>query len=250
MISSHIRPIFIGPGYNTLHMKLLMIEDESQIANLVRAGLEREGYAVDWVADGLAGEKRIELYHGDYDLVILDLMLPGKNGVEICKAVRAKGIAIPILILTAKSYVDDKISALDGGADDYLTKPFDFKELLSRIRTLLRRPKGKLVTELRCDDIVLNPSSRKVFISGKETKFTLKEFSILEYLMRHPNKVVTRDDILFNVWDFHFDSFSNVVDVHINHLRKKINKGKRKNFLETIRGVGYRLNAAMEEHVA
>ncbi len=229
-------------------MKLLLIEDEPQIANLVKAGLEREGYAVDWVADGLNGEKRIELYHGDYDLVILDLMLPGKDGIEITKHVRGKGITTPILILTAKSYVDDKVSALDGGADDYLTKPFDFKELLSRIRTLLRRPKEKLNIELQCGDIVLNPASRKVTLAGKEVKLTLKEFGILEYLMRHPNKVVTRDDILFNVWDFHFDSFSNVVDVHINHLRKKINKGKKRNFLETIRGVGYRINAETEEH--
>ncbi|SRR3989344_2563892 len=234
---------------HSCHMKLLLIEDEPQIANLVKAGLEREGYTVDWVPDGLAGEKRIELYHDDYDLVILDLMLPGKDGVEICKQIRSRGITIPILILTAKSFVDDKVSALDGGADDYLTKPFDFKELLSRIRTLLRRPKEKLNIELRCDGIVLNPNSRKVFSNGKEIKFTLKEFGILEYLMRHPNKVVTRDDILFNVWDFHFDSFSNVVDVHINHLRKKINKRGRKNFLETIRGVGYRINAVSEEHL-
>lgn len=228
-------------------MKLLLIEDEPQIANLVKAGLEREGYMVDWVADGINGEKRIELYHKDYDLVILDLMLPGKEGTEICKNIRGKGISIPILILTAKSFVDDKVSALDGGADDYLTKPFDFKELLSRIKTLLRRPKGNLVTELRCDGIVLNPGSRRVLLDGEEIKLTLKEFGILEYLMRHPNKVVTRDDILFNVWDFHFDSFSNVVDVHINHLRKKINKKGRDNFLETIRGVGYRINAESEE---
>ena len=230
-------------------MKLLLVEDEPQIANLVKAGLEREGYAVDWVADGIAGEKRIELYHGEYDLVILDLMLPGKNGIDICKHVRTKGVTIPILVLTAKSYVDDKVSALDSGADDYLTKPFDFKELLSRIRTLLRRPKEQMAMELRCDDIILNPGSRKVSLNGKEIKLTLKEFGILEYLMRHPSKVVTRDDILFSVWDFHFDSFSNVVDVHINHLRKKINRGKKKNFLETIRGVGYRINAASEEHL-
>lgn len=223
-------------------MKLLLIEDEAQIANLVKAGLEREGYIVDWVADGLNGEKRIELYYKDYDLVILDLMLPGKDGIEICKAIRAKGISTPILMLTAKSFVDDKVSALDGGVDDYLTKPFDFKELLARIKTLLRRPKGNPITELRCDGIVLNPGSRKVLLDGEEIKLTLKEFGILEYLMRHPNKVVTRDDILFNVWDFHFDSFSNVVDVHINHLRKKINKKGRDNFLETVRGVGYRIN--------
>ncbi|MBI2410116.1 response regulator transcription factor [Candidatus Kaiserbacteria bacterium] len=231
-------------------MKLLLIEDEPQIANLLKAGLEREGYAADWVADGVGGEKRIELYHADYDLVILDLMLPGKDGLEICKSVRAKGITVPILVLTAKSYVDDKVTALDSGADDYLTKPFDFKELLSRIRTLMRRPKEKLTTELRSGGIVLNPVSRKVFLDGKEIKLTLKEFGILEYLMRYPNKVVTRDDVLFNVWDFHFDSFSNVVDVHINHLRKKINNKKRGNFLETIRGVGYRINSTADESAA
>lgn len=230
-------------------MKLLLVEDEPQIAELVKAGLEREGFAVDWVADGINAEKRIELYYREYDLVVLDLMLPGKNGIEICKQVRAKGIAIPILILTAKSYIDDKVSALEGGADDYLTKPFDFKELLSRIKALLRRPQEKVALELRCDGIVLNPGTRRVSLDGKELRLTLKEFGILEYLMRHPNKVVTRDDILFNVWDFNFDSFSNVVDVHINHLRKKINKGRRKNFLETIRGVGYRINAMSDEYV-
>lgn len=229
-------------------MKLLLIEDEPQIANLVRTGLEREGYSVDWVADGPGGEKRIKLYHNDYDLVILDLMLPGKDGIEICKQVRAKGITIPILVLTSKSYIDDKVSTLDSGADDYLTKPFDFRELLSRIRTLLRRPKDKLNIELRCGGLVLNPSSRKVWLDGKEIELTLKEFGILEYLMRNPNKVVTRDDILFNVWDFYFDSFSNVVDVHINHLRKKINK-KGNNFLETVRGMGYRINSVTEEHL-
>lgn len=230
-------------------MKLLLIEDEPQIANLVRTGLEREGYSVDWVADGLNGEKRIKLYHNDYDLVILDLMLPGKDGIEICKQVRAKGITIPILVLTSKSYIDDKVSTLDSGADDYLTKPFDFRELLSRIRTLLRRPKEKLDIELRCGGLVLNPSSRKVLLDGEEVELTLKEFGILEYLMRNSNKVVTRDDILFNVWDFYFDSFSNVVDVHINHLRKKINKGEGENFLETIRGMGYRINSVTEEHL-
>lgn len=229
-------------------MKLLLIEDDAQIASLVKAGLEREGFTVDWVDDGLAGEERIKLYHEDYDLVLLDVMLPGKNGVEICKHVRSKGITIPILILTAKSYIDDKVFALEAGCDDYLTKPFDFKELLSRIKALLRRPRGKMLIELRSNGIVVNPSTHKVIVDGKEVKLTLKEFGILEYLMRHSNTIVTRDDILFNVWDFHFDSFSNVVDVHINHLRSKVGKGKRKNFLETIRGVGYRINTTTEEH--
>lgn len=230
-------------------MKLLLIEDEPQIAKAIKIRLESAGYALDWVADGIEGEKRIELYHNDYDLVLLDLMLPGKNGFEICAYVRSKGITVPILIMTAKDAVDDKVAALDGGADDYLTKPFDFKELLSRIRTLLRRPREQLTIELRNGDIVLNASTRKVFLSGKELKLTLKEFGILEYIMRFPNKVVTRDDILFNVWDFHFDSFSNVVDVHINHLRKKLNKKGRDNFLETVRGVGYRLNTSSEERL-
>ena len=230
-------------------MKLLLIEDEAQIANLVKAGLEREGYAVDWVADGLGGQKRIELYHSDYDLIILDLMLPGKNGIDICKEIRAKGILTPILILTAKSYIDDKVSALEGGADDYLTKPFDFKELFSRVKALLRRPKERMTLELICDGIVLNPGSRRVSLDGEEISLTLKEFGILEYLMRHANQVVTRDDLLFSVWDFHFDSFSNVVDVHINHLRKKLNRGERGDVLETIRGVGYRINATTEEHL-
>lgn len=224
-------------------MKLLLVEDDAQIANLVKAGLEREGYAVDWLADGEAGERRIELHYSDYDAVVLDLMLPKKDGFEICRNIRKKGIDIPILILTAKSYIDDKIMALDMGADDYLTKPFEFKELLARLRALLRRPKEALPTELKAGPLLLNPIIKKVFKNGKEVKLTLKEFNILEYLMRHPNKVVTRDEIMFNVWDFNFDSFSNVVDVHMNSLRKKIDSGRSDKLLLTVRGVGYRIGA-------
>ncbi|MFA6969301.1 MAG: response regulator transcription factor, partial [Candidatus Paceibacterota bacterium] len=184
-------------------MKILLIEDEPQIANLVKAGLTREGFSVDWVSDGKEGERRIELYHVEYDMIILDVMLPGKNGIEICKNMRDRGITTPVLILTAKSYIDDKVFALDKGADDYMTKPFDFKELLSRVKTLLRRPREKLAIELRNGDIVLNPGSRKVFLRGKEISLTLKEFGLPEYLMRHANKVGTRDDNPLSVWDFH-----------------------------------------------
>ena len=220
-------------------MKILIIEDEEPIAKLVKVGLEKEGYACDWVDDGNLGQGRIELYHKEYDLILLDLMLPNKNGFEICRNIREQGITTPVLILTAKGFIDDKVSALDCGADDYMTKPFEFKELLARIRAILRRPKQALGTELKVCNITLNPATKKVHLNKKEIKLTLKEFGLLEYLMRHTNEVVKRDDIIFSLWDFNSDSFSNFVDVHMNNLRKKIEKGKNKKILETVRGVGY-----------
>ncbi len=224
-------------------MKILIAEDNEKLAALLKKGLESKGYAADCVIDGEEAQTRIELGHEDYDLVILDLMMPKKTGFEVCQNVRNSKIFIPILILTARDSTTDKISALDMGADDYLVKPFSFKELLARIRALMRRPKKLLPTELKTRDIVLNPATRKVSRKGQEIKLTLKEFSLLEYLMRHPNQVVNREQILDNMWDFGFDSFSNIIDVHIKNLRKKLEDNKRENLLETIRGVGYKLNS-------
>lgn len=224
-------------------MKILIVEDQEKLAKLLKKGLESKGYAADYVTDGEAGQNRIELYKDDYDLIIMDIMMPKKNGFEVCRAVRAQNISIPILMLTARDSTDDKISALEGGADDYLVKPFSFKELLARIKAILRRPKNSLIAEIKIRDIALNPSARKVFCGKSEIKLTLKEFSLLEYLMRHPNQVVNREQILDNLWDFGFDSFSNVVDVHIKNLRKKLDDDGKKKILETIRGVGYRMNA-------
>jgi DNA-binding response OmpR family regulator len=222
-------------------MKILIIEDEKKLAVMLKAGLEKEGYAADYLMDGESGQRRIELHHMDYDLVLLDLMLPKRDGSEVCKNIREKNISIPILVLTAKSGTDDKINLLDLGADDYLVKPFSFNELLARIRALMRRPENSLPSELKIGDLALNSVTRKVIRNGREIKLTLKEFRLLEYLMRHPNQVVNRDQILDNLWDFTFDSFSNVVDVHMKNLRKKVENGGNDRLLETIRGVGYRI---------
>lgn len=168
-------------------------------------------------------------------------MLPKVNGLDICKAAREQGIVVPILMLTARDTVDNKITGLESCADDYLIKPFSFEELLARIKALLRRPRESLPQELKVKDLVLNPVTRKVYRSGKEIELTLKEFSLLEYLMRNKNQALSREQIFSHVWDFAFDSFSNVVDVHIKNLRKKIDRNQHDKLLETVRGVGYRI---------
>lgn len=224
-------------------MKILIVEDEEKLANSLKRGLEKEGYAVDYVLDGEAGQRRIELCRKDYDLIVLDLMLPKRNGFEVAKNVRDQHITTPILILTARDTTEDKILALDGGADDYLVKPFSFEELLARIRALLRRPEQTIPTELHVKDLTLNTATRRVTRSNREIPLTLKEFGLLEYLMRHPNQVLSREQILDHLWDFAFDSFSNVVDVHVKNLRKKVDNGHHDKLLETIRGVGYRIRS-------
>lgn len=223
-------------------MRILVVEDQENLAKLVKQGLEAEGFAVDYVLNGEEGMKRIELNHDDYDLILLDLMLPKMTGLEICKEMRLKKISTPVLMLTAKDGAEDIINGLNIGADDYLVKPFSFQILIARVRAILRRPKITLPVELQSQDVCLNSTTKKVFRSNKEIKLTLKEFSLLEYMMRHTNQVLNREQILSNVWDFSFDSFSNVVDVHITNLRKKLGDKKGK-FLETIHGAGYRINS-------
>jgi len=222
-------------------MRILIIEDEEKLAQALKKGLEKDGYAADYIMDGEAGQRRIELSHKDYDLVILDLMLPKRSGFEVCKNVRELNILIPILILTARDAIEDKVGVLDSGADDYLVKPFSFEELLARVRALLRRPEQSLPLEIRIGDLVLNTTTRKVHRQDNEILLTLKEFGLLEYMMRHPNQVLTREQILDHLWDFAFDSFSNVVDVHIKNLRKKVDGNYDEKLLETIRGVGYKI---------
>ncbi|MFA6394198.1 MAG: response regulator transcription factor [Patescibacteria group bacterium] len=224
-------------------MRILIVEDQENIVKLVKDGLESEGWTVDYVLDGEAGQNRIEMNHEDYDLIILDIMLPKINGMDVCKHVREKKIATPILMLTARDGINDIVSGLNVGADDYLIKPFSFEILIARIKALLRRPKPILAVELQMNDLTLNTTEKKVYRNGKEVKLTLKEFSMLEYMMRHPNQVLNREQITSNLWDFAFDSFSNVVDVHITNLRKKIGD-KNGKVLETVRGVGYRINAS------
>jgi DNA-binding response OmpR family regulator len=227
----------------TIPMRILIIEDEEKLAKSLKKSLEKESYAVDYVTDGEAGQRRIEMYHNDYDMVILDLMLPKKTGFEVCKNVRSQKINVPILILTAKYGTYDKIDALDSGADDYLVKPFALEELLARVRALMRRPSEALPTELSVGDLVMNLGTRSVTRNGKEIPLTVKEFALLEYLMRHPNQVLNRNQISDHLWGFDFDSFSNVVDVHMKNLRRKIETRNPK-MLETVRGVGYRLKTA------
>ncbi|HVS79644.1 MAG TPA: response regulator transcription factor [Candidatus Paceibacterota bacterium] len=221
-------------------MRILIVEDEERLAKSLKIGLEKEGYAADYVTDGEAAERRITLCHKDYDLVIMDWMLPKKDGVEVCKSVRAQGIKLPILMLTARFDTTDKVNALDMGADDYLVKPFSLEELIARIRALLRRPQVALPTVLKIQDIELDPSTRRVTVNNREIKLTVKEFALLEYMMRNPNQVINRNQILDSLWGFDFDSFSNVVDVHMKNLRKKLNN-RRNKVLETVRGIGYKM---------
>ncbi len=221
-------------------MRILIVEDQENLAKMIKKGLEAEGLACDYVCDGETGSRRMLMNYKDYDLVVLDWMLPKKNGDEICREVRRGKIGIPILMLTARDSAKDITNGLDAGADDYLAKPFSFEVLLARIRALMRRPKKTLPLELVVGELSLNPATKDVKRKGKSVKLTLKEFGLLEYLMRNKGSVVTREQILANVWDFAFDSFANVVDVHITNLRKKLNDKDAK-IIETVRGMGYRM---------
>jgi DNA-binding response OmpR family regulator len=222
-------------------MRILIIEDNQKLATSLKKGLEMEGYAVDHLPDGEKGQRRIETHFENYDLVILDLMLPKYDGISICKNWRKQNIFVPVIMLTAKDTTEDKVLGLNSGADDYLVKPFSFSELLARIKALLRRPQKSLSMQLKIRDLTLDLDTKKVFRKNKEIKITLKEFAILEYLMRYPDRVLSREQIIDHVWDFAFDSFSNLVDVHIKNLRKKIDDGYNEKILETVHGMGYRI---------
>jgi two-component system OmpR family response regulator len=220
-------------------MKILVVEDNQKLAENLKQGLMQEGYAVDVIEEGLAAERRILINRDEYDLVILDRMLPGKDGVSICKFWRENGVVLPILMLTALDDTDDKVTGLDAGADDYLAKPFALKELLARIHALLRRPKQSFPDVIIFRDISINTTSRIATHKNKPVTLTLKEFMVLEYLMRNIDKVITRDELYSHAWDFADSSFSNTVDVHIKNLRRKIyDNGK---IIQTIRGVGYKM---------
>ena len=221
-------------------MKILFIEDNEKLAQSLKKGLEQEGFAVDCLYDGLAGQRRLEATDHAYDAVILDIMLPKKDGITVCKELRAQQITIPIIMLTAKDTVPDKIIGLNHGADDYIVKPFAFDELVARIHAVLRRPEETVASELYAGDLVLSSITHRVEKKGVEIKLSHKEFAILEYLMRNKGKVLRRQDILDHVWDYDFNSFSNLIDVKIKNLRKKVDRDNV--IIETIRGVGYRLN--------
>lgn len=223
-------------------MKILLIEDEQKLVRALSRGLKHFGYTVDAVSDGGEGLERAVLHSDDYDIIILDLMLPTMDGHKICREIRAKGITTPILVLTARVETDLKIELLKSGADDYLSKPFSLGELEARIQALLRRPKEQLPSVLSYGDLELNTTERRVKKGGKEIALTQKEFALLEYFLRNPDRVIERDELLNHLWDFNYTSFfSNAVDVHIKNLRKKIDDAKSESILETVRGVGYRL---------
>lgn len=221
-------------------MKILIIEDEKKMASFLERGLKEEHYAVDIAYDGEKGWEYAMT--NEYDLLIVDWMLPKMSGVEICNKFRKEGKTVPILILTAKDSVEDKIKGLDQGADDYLTKPFSFEELLARIRALLRRPPHLTdKTVLECANLKLDLIKRQAWSGEQEIALSQKEFALLEFLMRHAGEVVSRTAIAEHVWDLHFDPMSNTIDVFINFLRKKIGETPSKSKIETIRGTGYRL---------
>jgi DNA-binding response OmpR family regulator len=223
-------------------MNILIVEDESKIAESLSKGLSHEGHKVDIVSNGIVAEQRIMGDLSPYDVVLLDLMIPGKPGLEVCKAVRDAGKTVPIIMLTAKDTKEDIIRGLDMGADDYLVKPFSFEELLARLRAIGRRPRSIAGETLSHSGITLDTRSREVSVGGKEVHLTAREYAILEFLLRNPGRVVSREEILAAVWDFEYNSFSNVVDVHIKNLRKKINSHDQE-ILQTVRGAGYKIEA-------
>jgi DNA-binding response OmpR family regulator len=224
-------------------MRILIVEDERRLVGALKRGLEREGYAVDALFSGEDAAAGLEAAPEEYDVVILDVMLPGIDGVQVCRDLRAEGIAIPILMLTARDSTRDKVLGMDSGADDYLVKPFAFEELLARLRMLLRRPPVLLPAQLTVGELVLDSARRRVTRRGREIRLTAKEFALLELLMRNAGQVLSREQIMAHVWDAEFDSFSNVVDVHVKNLRKKVDDGRGDSLLETVRELGYRLRA-------
>ena len=220
-------------------MRVLVVEDEIRMAALIRQGLEEEAYAVDVVGSGL--EALDWLRATDYDFVVLDLMLPGKSGLQVCEDYRANGGRAAILMLTARDTLQDRVLGLDSGADDYLVKPFGMPELLARLRALSRRQGPSKTTELSVQDLILNTATKRVQRNGQSIDLTAIEYGVLEFMLRHADQVVTRDQIIDHVWNADFDSGSKLVEVYIYHLRKKIDEGHATKLIHTVRGIGYRL---------
>lgn len=223
-------------------MRLLLIEDERKVAEFVARGLRAERFAVDVASDGQTGLEMATTT--DYDLVVLDLMLPGLGGTEVLRRLRKRGTAAAILVLTARDATQDKVENFEAGADDYLTKPFAFAELLVRIRALLRRPPPARSHILRVADLEIDRLTQQVRRAGKRIELTAKEYSLLEYLMAHAGRVLTRTMIIEHVWDESFEGLTNIVDVYVRHLRAKIDEGNEVKLIRTVRGVGYCLNDA------
>jgi heavy metal response regulator len=221
-------------------MRILVVEDEPEIAGFIARGLTENGHSVDVAADG------DEALHwpsvAEFDLIVLDVMLPSVDGVEVCRTLRARGLRTPILMLTARDTVEDRVRGLDSGADDYLVKPFAFAELLARVRALSRREPALVGNVLEVGDLVIDTATREARRGESLLDLTAKEFSLLEYLMRHPNQVLSRTVIAEHVWNYDFDNATNVIDVHIKNLRKKVDEGRDRRLIHTVRGAGYRIS--------
>jgi DNA-binding response OmpR family regulator len=222
-------------------MRLLVVEDEHKLAGVLKRGLEEHGYAVDVAYDGEDGLAMATA--APYDVIVLDVMLPKLDGLAVCHALRSQHSHTPVLMLTARDAVDDRVSGLDSGADDYLTKPFAFRELLARIRALLRREGRSKDPVLRVADLEVDTVSHEVRRGGKLIELTSKEYAILEYFLRNPNRVLTRTQIAEHVWDYDFVSMSNVIDVYVGYLRRKLGDDGEPRLLRTVRGTGYQLRA-------
>ena len=220
-------------------MKILVVEDEPKVGSFIKKGLEEQAYEVDVAFDGLIGKKMVLAQA--YDLIVLDVNLPHINGLELCKVIRVQGLRVPVLMLTALGTTDDKVMGFESGADDYLLKPFEFRELLARVRALLKRSSepNQNLNVLRIDDLIVNLDEKSVKRAGKKIDLTAKEFSLLEYLLRNRGRVVSRADIAERVWEISFDTGTNVIDVYVNFLRKKIDKDFPKKLIHTVVGMGY-----------
>ncbi len=222
-------------------MRILLVEDEPRMANVIAKGLREQSYAVDVAPDGEASLYQASI--NDYDLIVLDVLLPQRDGFEVCRELRARGNATPILMLTARATIDDRITGFDAGADDYLTKPFSFRELLARIRALLRRDSQLRPDVLEVADLIVDSASHRVFRANHEVQLTAKEYALLEYLARRAGQLVSRAEIAAHVWDDSFDPFSNAIEVYMNRLRKKIDGSRSTKLLHTRRGEGYILES-------
>ncbi len=222
-------------------MKILVVEDDRTVGPYIQRGLQEQGLHADLVADGSEG--LVAASSGNYDLLILDIRLPGMTGLEVLRTVGDRGVATPVLMLTAQDSVEYKVDALRGGADDYVTKPFAFEELLARVEALGRRPKQIAPKSYRVGDLELTPATREVARAGRRIDLTPKEYAVLEYLMRHAGRVMSRTLITEYAWDYHFDPGTNIVDVVINRLRKKVGAGQSTRLIHTVRGVGYVVKA-------
>jgi DNA-binding response OmpR family regulator len=221
-------------------MRILLVEDERSAARFIAKGLREASYAVDVAEDGQAAAERC--HQNDYDAIVLDVMLPGRDGLTVCRELRASGSDVPVLMLTARDAVEARVQGLDAGADDYLTKPFDFRELLARLRALTRRERRPLAPErITVGPLEIDVSGRRVFRDGREVALTSREYALLEYLMRRAGEVVGRADIAEHVWDEHYDAFSNVVDVYVQRLRRKLDEPDAPSMIRTRRGQGYQL---------